>query len=385
MVTAMSPAKLTDTDKQELVDLYRQTPATTTTLAERFGVSVSTVSRLLKMAIASGEYETLVQEKRGNKSPKIDAQLTLPLPDSEKAPVVLQVNKPVNKPLSIVPEVASESESNSQDSSTTVNQGRRVRSRKRSSADSVSREINQPEKTSGKTGHGKPTVEVVSVVNKVKKIDPPAIVAPPAEQSIATEWENSITEAQVQSDSPITQRPQIISIKSSALDEIVKDIDEDLDLLDDEAIDALDDDDEDDDQDDDFEDGLDDFDDDQEDEFSTPPVTAKKAPRNTEAVVSILPLVGATMPKNCYLVVDRRGELIVRPLKEFSFDGVLPPGEVQAKTLPVFDNHRVARRFSLRTQKVIRLPDAGMVQKTAQALKSKGITRVFMGGQVYSL
>ncbi|MGV2390257.1 MAG UNVERIFIED_CONTAM: helix-turn-helix domain-containing protein [Microcystis novacekii LVE1205-3] len=44
----MSPRKLTDATKKEILKLYRETEATTSTLAERYGVSSSTVSRFLK-------------------------------------------------------------------------------------------------------------------------------------------------------------------------------------------------------------------------------------------------------------------------------------------------------------------------------------------------
>ncbi|MBD2654789.1 helix-turn-helix domain-containing protein [Synechocystis sp. FACHB-383] len=371
MVTAMSPAKLTDTDKQELVDLYRQTPATTTTLAERFGVSVSTVSRLLKTAIASGEYETLVQEKRGSKGPRNDAQLTLPLPKpSRKKSEGTETNSPSDSVAEISP-VAELNDPDGDNGETTTSQGRRVRSRRRVTSSSVD---------PGRDGFA----------DAVETVDPPAIALPAPAQPGPTEFGDSptampVAKTEVPSDAPMVRRPQIVSIKSSALDEIVKDIDEDLDLLDeeDEDIDDLDDED---DEDDEFEDELEDFDEDQgEEDYVPTPVATKQTQTNTAELISILPLMEASMPKNCYLVVDRRGELIVRPLKEFSLDGALPPEEVQAKTLPVFDNHRVARRFSLKTQKVIRLPDASIVQKTAQALKSKGITRVFLGGQVYSL
>jgi hypothetical protein len=84
-------------------------------------------------------------------------------------------------------------------------------------------------------------------------------------------------------------------------------------------------------------------------------------------------------------VVDRGAELIARPLKEFSDLGRIPLEEVQEKTLPVFDNHKVARRFSNRSQRVIKVPDGRMLQKTRSHLQAKGITRLLIDGQVYSL
>ncbi|HAZ49781.1 MAG TPA: hypothetical protein DDW76_37385 [Cyanobacteria bacterium UBA11369] len=84
-------------------------------------------------------------------------------------------------------------------------------------------------------------------------------------------------------------------------------------------------------------------------------------------------------------MVDRAAELVVKPLKDFADLGLIPTEEVQERTLPVFDNHRVARRFSNRTQRVIKVPDGKMLQKVGDHLKAKGITRLLIDGQVYSL
>lgn len=103
------------------------------------------------------------------------------------------------------------------------------------------------------------------------------------------------------------------------------------------------------------------------------------------AQLQILPLSSAALPKTCYLVIDRAAELITRPLKEFAELGKIPAEEVQQKTLPVFDNHRVARRFSKRRERVIKIPDGRMIQKTRSYLEAKGITRLLLDGQIYSL
>ena len=60
----MAPKKLSEADKQEIVELYRQPGETTTTLADRYGVSNSTISRILKGALDKKEYNALVQAKR---------------------------------------------------------------------------------------------------------------------------------------------------------------------------------------------------------------------------------------------------------------------------------------------------------------------------------
>ena len=106
---------------------------------------------------------------------------------------------------------------------------------------------------------------------------------------------------------------------------------------------------------------------------------------SSATLVQVLPLSEATLPKTCYLVIDRASELITRPLRDFGDLGQIPTQEVQEKTLPVFDNHRVARRFSTKRDRVIKIPDSKLLQKTRSHLQAKGITRLLVDGQVYSL
>jgi transposase-like protein len=104
-----------------------------------------------------------------------------------------------------------------------------------------------------------------------------------------------------------------------------------------------------------------------------------------EAIIQISPLTEAVIPKPCYLVVDHTAELITRPLQDFGDLGHVPEVESQSKTLPVFENHRVARRFSQRSQRVIKVPDGDLLQKTGTHLSAKGITRLLISGRVYTL
>jgi hypothetical protein len=158
-------------------------------------------------------------------------------------------------------------------------------------------------------------------------------------------------------------------------------LDEDLMDLEDED-DELDDDELDDDELDDDELDDDDWEDEPEDTASQKRI---KASFDRDFKVQVLPLSEASLPRTCYLVVDRAAELIARPLREFGDLGRIPAEEVQEKTLPVFDNHKVARRFSNRSQRVIKVPDGRMLQKACSHLQAKGITRLLIDGQVYSL
>jgi hypothetical protein len=101
--------------------------------------------------------------------------------------------------------------------------------------------------------------------------------------------------------------------------------------------------------------------------------------------IQVLPLSEAQFPHHCYLVIDRSAELVTRPLSDFAALGKIPREEVQERTLPIFDNHRVAKRFCSRKDKVIKLPDGKILPKTSSFLKAKGITRMLIDGRIYSL
>jgi hypothetical protein len=137
--------------------------------------------------------------------------------------------------------------------------------------------------------------------------------------------------------------------------------------------------------DDDLDDDLYDEEDDFEDEDYEAPKPLVTRRKNGEASVQVLPLSVAHLPKTCYLVIDRSAELITRPLKDFGDLGLIPSLENQQKTLPIFDNHRVAKRFSTKRDRVIKIPDSQVLHKASNHLQAKGITRLLIDGQVYSL
>ncbi|GBE90546.1 primase [Nostoc cycadae WK-1] len=326
--------KLTDSDKQEILKLYRETAETTSTLAERYDVSNSTISRLLKSTLPEDEYEYLVSLKRAARTPEGRAQVNyeqlpllinkepeIELPQSESKPLEL----PKLKLQETIIETEQEPDEDSEDSNSAI---RRVRRR-----------------SSAPTEKPKPRL--------VRKIDIPP-EQPPEIPSIP---------------SPILdeERPKVAAFAEMLGEELLDDS-EDLDDLDDLDDDDLDDED--------YEEDEDDF------EESRPLVTRR---RLGEAPVQVLPLSAANLPRTCYLVIDRSAELITRPLKDFGDLGQIPTLETQQRTLPIFDNHRVAKRFSTKRDRVIKVPDSRMLHKARTHLQAKGITRLLIDGQVYSL
>jgi transposase-like protein len=327
--------KLTDSDKQEILKLYRETAETTSTLAERYGVSNSTISRLLKSTLPEDEYEYLVSLKRAARTPEGRAQVSY-----EQLPLLTQLEPeievpPIENPPLEVPKVEPlprrvirvEQELYSEETAESLAASRRVRRRG--------------------TAAEKPKLRVTEKLETPEQ-KPPEIV------SISIP--------------PLKDKHPGAAVIAHMLGEDLLDESEDLDDLEDDDL-----------EDDDFEE--EDFDDD--DLGEERPLVTKRRPG--EASVQVLPLSIANLPKTCYLVIDRSSELITRPLKDFGDLGQIPSLETQQRTLPVFDNHRVAKRFSTKRDRVIKVPDSKMLHKARTHLQAKGITRLLIDGQVYSL
>ena len=326
----MTPTKLSDSDKRELIRLYRQSNENTITLAKRYGVSSSTVRRIIQGALSEPEYEFLVQQKQKRLSDRTSVsepteRTTESSADGETDPVGVPLSESVPEP---------QSASNS-----------RPTIRKRSGS--------APE--------------------------------PVAELEIR---------GTVESDLDVSDLPNVQAAKKADRNRGAVVTGEQKAMLPASGLLAGEDfsDFEDEDEDEDEDDLEDDFDEDLEDEDSLFEGSLLGSISSGESIelrgtglIQVLPLSEASVPKICYLVVDRAAELITRPLKAFGELGQIPAAEIREKTLAVFDNHRVARRFATRNQRVFKIPDGSMLQKTAPYLLAKGITRLLIDGQVYSL
>lgn len=288
----MSPRKLTDATKKEILKLYRETEATTSTLAERYGVSSSTVSRFLKNSFSGEEYEQLIQKKRlarnGRSLEEEEAAADLP----EKAIEVISVR---------AAQIAAKDE-----------------------------QAFEP-----------PIASVEQLTLLMDTAYPPEADNP--------------EDTEINGDKTLeTANLSEFFVEAIEEDELDEDWDEEEDEDEDEEEGEL------------------------ADSYLGPTIVKT-------AQLQILPLSAAAFPKTCYLVIDRAAELITRPLKDFAELGKVPPQEIQQRTLPIFESHRIARRFSKRKEKVIKVPDGRLIEKAHAQLEAKGITRLLMDGRIYAL
>ncbi|CAN1213141.1 hypothetical protein TUMEXPCC7403_23250 [Tumidithrix helvetica PCC 7403] len=381
-------AKLSIADKKEILRLYCETDATTTQLAKQYEISSSTVLRLLQELIPAEEYKQIVGQKQSKA--KKSAAFPLEIASSDALPKASPQKSPQPK----------------------INQLNLIDN------------LSDPQPSfhgAFKSSFGipssgsdfEPGYRETVVVN-------PTVTTPPVEKNIGKPITKQAqlkrqAEEQMEKQQAVLQDRlspelyatdvQAIAYNAPALlnSDLASETGDDLDVdpevllseINNEIIvessvdDEFDEEDEEDGDDSDLldEDDLDeDFEEDDEPdgEFEDISTFVGGDPIDASVTLNILPLEDAELPSTCYMVVDKSAEIITRPLRDFKELGMIPPEENQARTVALFDNHRIARRFSNQNQRVIKFP-GDLIYATHEKLAQKGITRLLFGGHVYAL
>jgi len=369
----MTGKKISESIKNDIIHLYKHTGETTSTLAERYGVSNSTISRMLKITLPEQEYEVLIASKRAARVPGTDTvkQLTNP---REIEPSLVAAQPQTELKLERLEEKAATP------TPTPTIKRRSISSQPEIpvAIDDSTRQNRPPIETddypepSAKGDYPEPSAKGDYAERSAKgdypepsaKGDRNTLIIPSTESNFAPPISKVIASSEQLATNNLSfpTEEETSAIVAEMLAEEMLEEAEDSEGLDDEDLDYSDD-----------------------DEDLEEPTKIVKRPSASNVLIQVLPLSEANLPKTCYLVIDRLSELITRPLKEFGDLGQIPAQETNQKTLPVFDNHRVARRFSTKRDRVIKVPDSKMLQKACPHLQAKGITRLLVDGQVYSL
>ena len=91
---------------------------------------------------------------------------------------------------------------------------------------------------------------------------------------------------------------------------------------------------------------------------------------------SSVPIAEVDLPKVVYMVVDKQIELETKLLKDYAVWSFLPEKDLNRKTIEIFFEIKVAKRFSNKDQKVIKVPNSDVLRVAAPILVSKGISRI---------
>ena len=76
---------------------------------------------------------------------------------------------------------------------------------------------------------------------------------------------------------------------------------------------------------------------------------------------------------------------ILKYLKDYPAWSFLAEDELDRKTIEIFDDYKIAKRFCNKEQKVIKVPNTDVFKIVAPILLKKGISRIVSGDRLISL
>ena len=92
--------------------------------------------------------------------------------------------------------------------------------------------------------------------------------------------------------------------------------------------------------------------------------------------LSSIPISDVNFPNIVYMIVDKKIELEIKFLKDFPDWQFLAEEELNRKTIQIYNDMKVAKKFCFKEQKVIKVPNTDVFKIVARLLVSRGITRI---------
>ena len=101
--------------------------------------------------------------------------------------------------------------------------------------------------------------------------------------------------------------------------------------------------------------------------------------------LSSVPISEVEFPKNVYIIVDKKIELQTKYLKDYPDWQFLSKDELNRKTIEIYADLKIAKRFCNKEEKVIKVPNTGVFKIVAPLLLSRGISRIVSAEKLISL
>ena len=101
--------------------------------------------------------------------------------------------------------------------------------------------------------------------------------------------------------------------------------------------------------------------------------------------LSSIPISEINFPEMVYMIVDKNIELEIKLLKDYPQWDFLPNSDLNRKTIEIFNDIKVAKRFCKKEQKVIKVPNTDVFRIVAPILISRGISRIVSSEQLIAI
>ena len=98
-----------------------------------------------------------------------------------------------------------------------------------------------------------------------------------------------------------------------------------------------------------------------------------------------VPLAEVVFPNVVYMIVDKKIELEIKYLKDYPEWGFLSKEQLNKKTIEIYFDIKLAKRFCTKEQKVIKVPNTKVFKIVAPILLKRGISRIVSDGKLISL
>ena len=101
--------------------------------------------------------------------------------------------------------------------------------------------------------------------------------------------------------------------------------------------------------------------------------------------LSSVPISEIDFPKIVYMIVDKNIELEIKLLKDYPEWNFLPLEDLNRKTIEIYHDLKIAKRFCNKEQKVIKVPNTNVFRIAAALLLSRGISRIICAEKLIAL
>ena len=101
--------------------------------------------------------------------------------------------------------------------------------------------------------------------------------------------------------------------------------------------------------------------------------------------LSSIPISEIQFPKLVFMIVDKKIELEIKYLREYPEWQFLSQDDLKRKTIEIYIDLKIAKRFCNKEQKVIKVPNTNVFKIVAPILLNKGISRIVSSDKLISL
>ena len=101
--------------------------------------------------------------------------------------------------------------------------------------------------------------------------------------------------------------------------------------------------------------------------------------------LSSLPISEVSFPDVLFMIVDKKIELEIKTLMDYPEWQFLPPDDLKRETIKVYEEMKDAKRYCMKDQKVIKIPNTDVFKIAAPFLLKRGISRIISSDQLISL